>query len=143
MNEIRDILVQLYSISEILFNLENYIHTDSGKVSDGYKNETSTKCCQCRTLIAQIFFQIILMFLDNDVFNSLPNFRINIPGEFGENFHNFKTPIKLKDLFEYSTFRNKRLYTYFSYILVTYLARFKMFSNEMNKIIPRLTIQSA
>ena len=128
--EIKDInklLTQLYAISEVMFNLENFMHDDRNKVHQKtYFDKQIVACTRCRELVASSFIHIILMYLDEDVNDKFLKFDYDIDYSNSDQYKAFGlNKNKLTLLFKYSTFNKEKLYTYFSYILVTYLSRYK------------------
>lgn len=137
--EIEDInilVTNLYAISEIMFNLENYLHNDRNVVSNAsYFNEMIESCTKCRELVASCFLHIILMFLDDDVNEKLFLFDSKLsfgnPAEYKSSKFNQE---KLSSIYKHSNFSKEKLYTYFSYILVTYLSRYKLIKENFKPI---------
>ena len=130
------ILTNLYAMSEVMHNLENYLYNDRDRVRQAnYFTQQIKGCADARELIASCFLHIILLYLDEDVNEKLLNFNIdtdfNLRGPFKSADYD---PNKVKDLFKHSTFKKNKLYTYFSYILVTYLGRFKFIKDGFDTV---------
>ncbi len=125
------LLTKLYSISEIMYNLENYIYKDRKKgIVKTYFIECKTYCTKIRELVSSIFLQLIIFYLDKDIADKIKFF----PTTFSTRYYKYSDfqarslifkKAKANQLFKNSFFTKKKLYTYFSYILVTYLARYK------------------
>ena len=135
--DVDDLLTSLYSVSEIMFNLENYIFNERDDVDDDYLKEQILLCTKCRELIASCFMHIILLYLDDDVNQKFMHFDIDM-GFSGFGNSKYKDTDfdikKINSLFKHSTFNKKKLYTYFSYVLVTYLGRQKFIKTDFPHI---------
>lgn len=132
LEELEQLLTKIYSVSEILCNLETYIKRDTEKQS--FSSVTITEwvdyATKCRKKIGSIFLHIILMYLDTEVTSSLPRFDIAIDPFFAS-YPLFvpKSNVEIENLFYVKRFKKKRLYIYFSYSLVTYLIRPMVFDS--------------
>ena len=132
------LLTKIYSVSEIMYNLENNIYKDRNKrINVSYFRECAKYCTKIRELIASIFLQFIIFYLDEDVYNTIKLFPVKLPTK------NFKyndfvkrtisgSKKKYAKLFSLSFFKKKKLYTYFTFILVTYLGRYKQTNDLQN-----------
>ena len=73
------------------------------------------------------------MYLDEDLHDTVTLFNLNVVAKFSSNEIQTRTENKLtsiETLFLNSSFNRKKLYTYFSYILVTYLGRYMRFDKS-------------
>ena len=137
-DDLDKLLTKVYSVSEIMYNLENNIFKDRKKgISQRYFSECKNYCTKIRELIASIFLQLIIFYLDEDVYNTIKLFPVRLSyKDFKNNDFVKRTESgskkKYAKLFSVSFFKKKKLYTYFTFILVTYLGRYKQTNDKLH-----------
>jgi hypothetical protein len=139
-DELDNLITKIYSTSEILSNLESNMKKDIlAKTFSEYQiEEWTVLSTKCRKKIASIFIHIMLMHLDCEIMSVLPQFQIPTSSFFGDfPLYVSKQKTDIESLFYVKRFKKKRLYTYFSYSLITYITRPMKYKNAKTPFITK------
>ncbi len=82
-SDLDNLLRQIYSISEIMFNLENLIFKEKNYkvLTQEYITECIETCTSIRELIASILLHFLIYFLDEDLYNRKNYFPFHFSGK--------------------------------------------------------------